>query len=202
MRGLPRRVGVLGGTFDPVHIGHLVAATWTRHHLDLDLVLLVVANEPWQKVGSRLVTPALDRLAVVEAAVADVSGIEATSIEIDRGGTTYTADTLAELRAQEPDCDLHLIVGSDVAVDLGSWVRIDEVRRAVTLVVVGRPGSAVGLRGLREQGWRAEHVAIPLLEVSSSDLRERVAAGAPIDALVPPAAVREIAERGLYAARR
>src|SRR3954447_22668934 len=93
----PTRLGVLGGTFDPIHVGHLVAAVNVRHALDLDRVLLVVANEPWQKVGDRAVTPAHDRLAMVEAAVGDVDGIEASRIEVVRGGSSYTADTLAQL---------------------------------------------------------------------------------------------------------
>jgi len=97
-----RRLGILGGTFDPVHVGHLVAAVNARHELGLDQVLLVVANEPWQKVGNRPVTPAADRLALVEAAVEGVEGLESSGIEIERGGPSYTADTVAELEARWP----------------------------------------------------------------------------------------------------
>ncbi|MGH9295645.1 MAG: nicotinate-nicotinamide nucleotide adenylyltransferase, partial [Acidimicrobiales bacterium] len=91
------RIGVFGGTFDPIHTGHLVAAVNVRHDLALDLVLLVVANEPWQKLGARRVSPAADRLALAEAAVEGLDGVEASSIEIDRGGISYTADTISEL---------------------------------------------------------------------------------------------------------
>ncbi|MEA3078180.1 MAG: nicotinate-nucleotide adenylyltransferase [Actinomycetota bacterium] len=190
-----RRVGVLGGTFDPVHVGHLVTAVEVRSVLDLDVVLLVVANEPWQKAGGdRALTPALDRLAVVSAAVSGVEGVEASSVEIDRGGPTYTADTLATLSASGDE--LFLIVGSDL--DLGTWMRVDEVQAAVAgLVVVPRPGFAgIPLDG----GWPSVvTVDVPRLEVSSTDLRRRVAEGRPIDFLVPEAAIHEIARRGLYA---
>ena len=98
---MPRgaRIGILGGTFDPVHVGHLVAATWAREALELERVLLVVANVPWQKAGARAVTPAEERFLVVEAAVAGVAGVEASRLEIDRGGASYTADTVDELLA-------------------------------------------------------------------------------------------------------
>lgn len=195
-----RRVGVLGGTFDPVHIGHLVAASEVRHALRLDVVLLVVAASPWQKTGTREITPAEDRLAIVEAAVAGVAGLEASSIELAREGPTYTADTLAALGAGGDE--LFLIVGADVANLLDTWRRPEEVRAAATLVVVGRPGSEVDVDGLRREGWRVEQVDMPALDVSSSDLRERLATGRPIDFLVPSGAVHEIEKRGRYARSR
>src|SRR3954454_20918200 len=113
MSTAPARIGVFGGTFDPVHIGHLVAAVNVRHALALDRVLLVVANVPWQKAGSRVVTPAEDRFAMVKAAVGDVPGIEASRLEIDRGGPSLTADTLAAVSSLEPDADLFCILGAD-----------------------------------------------------------------------------------------
>jgi nicotinate-nucleotide adenylyltransferase len=184
------RVGVLGGTFDPIHIAHLVAALEARHALRLDRVLLVVANEPWQKVGDHEITPAKDRLAMVEAAVADIEGLEASRIEIDRGGASYMADTLATLAGE--DVELFLIVGSDV--DLDTWVRADEVRRLATIVVVPRPGD-VPPAG-------ATVVEMPALEISASDLRRRLADGRPVEFLIPPAVLRSIRERGLYDFRR
>jgi len=190
------RIGVLGGTFDPVHVGHLAAAAEVRHALGLDRMLLMVANLPWQKVGTRDVTPADDRFAVVEAAVAEIDGLEASRLELDRGGPSYTADTVAELARRHPGAELFLVVGSDVVPDLPTWERIDEVRAVVTLVVVARPGTGPSLP---PHPWRARAVTTPALDLSSSDLRARVAAGRPIDALVPPAAVREIRRRGLYA---
>ena len=194
---MARRVGILGGTFDPVHIGHLVAASEVRAALSLDVVLLVVAASPWQKTGTREVTPAADRLAILEAAVDGVAGLEACDIEMRRSGPTYTADTLAELGRSGDE--LFLIVGADVAGLLDTWARPEEVKAAATLVVVGRPGSDADLDGLRRDGWRVAHVDIPALEVSSSDIRRRLAEGRPIDFLVPPGAVREIERRGRYA---
>ena len=192
---MPARIGVLGGTFDPIHIGHLVAATDTRHALSLDRVLLVVANQPWQKAGTRKITPAADRLALVEACVADVEGLEASSIEIDRGGDSYTVDTMRELADRDPDAELFLIVGADVVDDLHTWVRHDELRKLCELVVVNRPGSDV----TDPDGWHVHHVEIPDLEVSGSAIRERIADGRPIDFLIPTAGVHCIRERRLYA---
>ena len=193
------RLGVFGGTFDPVHVGHLVAAVNVRHALELDRVLLVVAGEPWQKVGTRPISPATDRLALVEAAVGDVDGLAASDLEIRRGGVSYTADTLTELRARHPGAELFLVVGGDVAASLDTWERVDVVRDLATLVVVNRPGTPTPTI---EGAWRVESVEIPNLEISSSDLRARAADGRPLDYLVPEAAVRCIRERGLYARAR
>lgn len=192
------RIGILGGTFDPVHVGHLVAAVNTRHELGLDRVLLVVANEPWQKSGTREVTPARERLGLVEAAVGDVEGVEASALEIDRGGVSYTADTVAQLHEQHPGSELFLVVGEDVAASLHTWERIEEMRGRVTLVVVTRPGD-FGRPSPELAGWSTASVEIPALEISSTDLRDRAATGRPLDYLVPAAAIRRIRERELYA---
>ena len=196
-----RRIGVFGGTFDPVHIGHLVAASEVRWALGLDVVLLMVAGEPWQKVGSRQLAPAADRLAVVEAAVEGIDGLEASPLEVERDGPTYSADTLAELAAaNDPGTELFLVVGADVTHLLHTWERPDEVRALATLVAVERPGApGVDLEALTADGWRVETVPIPALDVSSTDVRARLAEGRPIDFLVPPAAVRVLRERGRYA---
>lgn len=199
MTGGGRRVGVFGGTFDPVHVGHLVAAVNVRHALDLDVVLLVVANRPWQKEGSRPLTPAGDRLAVVQAAVGEVPGVEASDLELARGGVSYTADTLAALRAAAPEAELVLVIGADVAASLHTWERLEEVRRLSRLAVVNRPGAPPPAV---PADWPADVIEIPALEVSSTDLRARVADGRPLDYLVPEAAVREIRRRGLYASQQ
>lgn len=190
------RIGVLGGTFDPVHVGHLAAAVEVRFALGLDRTLLMVANVPWQKAGARAVTPAEDRYAVVQAAVDGIDGLEASRIELDRGGPSYTADTVADLARREPGAELFLVVGADVVPDLPTWERVDEVRAGVTLVIVDRPGAALVVP---PPPWRSLAVRVPALDVSSRDLRARVAAGRPIDALVPVAAVRQIRRLGLYA---
>ena len=189
------RLGIFGGTFDPPHVGHLVTAVNVRHELALDRLLLVVANDPWQKSGSRHISPAADRLAMVEAAIADVEGVEASAMEIDRGGTSYTADTLHELHDTHPSADLFLVLGSDAAAGLLSWERVDEVCALATVVVVTRPGAEDGAPPV---GWRWVKVETPRLEVSSTDLRARVVDGRPLDYLLTPAVISCIDERRLY----
>lgn len=191
------RLGIFGGTFDPPHIGHLVTAVNVRHELGLDRVLLMVNNVPWQKVGSRAISPASARLAMVEAGVAGVEGLEASRIEIDAGGVSYTADTLATLRAEAPDRELFVILGADAAAGLETWERFAEVRDGATVVVVERPG-ATSTPAL--EGWRWVQVEVPRLEVSSTDLRRRVADGRPLDYLVTDEVVEQIEALGLYRA--
>ena len=182
------RVGVFGGTFDPVHVGHLTAACAARHQLALDRVLLVVAADPWQKRG-HVVAAAEDRFAMVAAACEGVGGLEASRLEIDRGGPTYTADTLAVLA--RPGRELFLVLGADAAAGLDSWARPDEVRARATLAVVGRNGSPALPAG-------AVAVTMPQLDVSATDLRRRVAAGEPVDFLVPAPALMILRARRLY----
>jgi nicotinate-nucleotide adenylyltransferase len=193
-----QRIGLFGGTFDPIHVGHLVAAVNARDAVGLDRVILMVANIPWQKAGTRAVSTAEDRLALVEAAVGGVPGLEAGRLEIDRGGESYTSDTLAALHRAGPDDELFLIIGWDVATDLTSWERFQEIQSLATLVVVNRPGSGRP-RALEEAGWRVAEVAVPNLEISSTDLRARAAEGRPLDYLIPEAGVRCIRARGMYA---
>jgi len=192
------RIGIFGGTFDPIHIGHLVAAVNARDALGLDRVMLMVANVPWQKAGLRMVTGAGERFALVQAAVGDVPGLEAGRLELDRGGESYTADTLAELAATITGAELFLIVGWDVAAELTTWDRIEEVQRLATLVVVNRPGAGRP-SGLDVHGWRVADVTVPNLEISSTDLRARAREGRPLDYLMPQAAVTFVRARGLYA---
>ena len=194
----PTRIGIFGGTFDPPHVGHLVTAVNVRHALELDLVIVMVANDPWQKSGSRDVTSALDRLAMVEAAVADVEGLIAGRHEIDRGGPSYTADTLRELSSQYPGASLFTIVGDDAAGGFPSWERASEIASRSTLVVVDRPGVHVELP--RDFAW--VRVESPRLEVSSTDLRSRFVDGRPLDYLVTEPVMKLIAERGLYGSTR
>ena len=195
------RIGVLGGTFDPVHIGHLVAAVNARAALALDRVILMVANIPWQKTGMRTVSSAEDRYSLVAAAVGDVAGLEAGRLEIDRGGVSYTADTLVSLADLHPGASLFLIVGWDVAAELTTWERWEEIQQHATLVVVNRPGAGRPA-GLDDNGWRVEEVTVPNLEISSTDLRERAATGRPLDYLMPVAAVHCLRVMDLYATGR
>jgi nicotinate-nucleotide adenylyltransferase len=193
-----RRVGLFGGTFDPPHVGHLVTAVNVHHALDLDVVVLMVANVPWQKEGSRTITPALDRLAMVEAAVRDVPGLVPGRQEIDHGGPSYTADTLAVLAQQYPGADFFTIIGDDAAAGLRTWTRWEEVVERSQVVVVDRPGESVDV----DDGIEWIRVEVPRLEVSSTDLRARFTDGRPLDYLVTQPVLDVIRTRGLYGARR
>jgi nicotinate-nucleotide adenylyltransferase len=190
------RLGVFGGTFDPPHVGHLVSAVNVQHALGLDRVLLVVANVPWQKAGSRPISAAADRLAMVEAAVEGVPGLEACDLELVRGGPSYSVDTLQALIAERADRDLFLILGSDAAAGLDTWERPEELRELATFVVVDRPGGTSDVTV--PDGFRALHVEVPRLEVSSTDLRARVVDGRPLDYLLTPAVISSIEARRLY----
>jgi nicotinate-nucleotide adenylyltransferase len=189
------RLGIFGGTFDPPHVGHLVVAVNARYALRLDRLLLVVAHDPWQKTHSRPVSSAPDRLAMVEAAVADVEGLEASALEIERGGISYSADTLSALRDEDPSRELFLVVGSDAAAGLPTWERGDEVRKLATIVVATRPGAE---DGAPPPGWSWENLETPRLEVSSTDLRARIADGRPLDYLLTPSVIDCIRSRRLY----
>jgi nicotinate-nucleotide adenylyltransferase len=189
------RVGVLGGTFDPAHVGHLVAATESRWGLHLDQVLLVVAGDPWQKRG-RVIASSEDRLALARAAAFGVDGVEASAIEVERAGPSVTADTLEELAA--PGRELFVLLGADAVANMATWRRLEETRDLATVVVIERAGDAH--TEPPGPGWRFERLSIPRLDVSSSDIRDRLAAGRPVDGLVPIAVMAEIEARGLYTA--
>lgn len=181
------RIGVFGGTFDPIHVGHLAVGSAAAHDLSLDQVLFVVAHRPWQKVGTRSIADSALRLAMVDAATSDRSDLIASPIEIDRGGSSYSIDTIEQLRAEDPTAELFLIVGSDVVANLNTWHRHDELREMVVLGVMDRPGD----EGAEPPpGWRCEKINAPLVNLSSSLLRARLAAGEPVDYLVPRAALK------------
>jgi nicotinate-nucleotide adenylyltransferase len=190
-RETPERIGIFGGTFDPVHIGHLVAALSSLHQLRLDRVMLVVAGAPWMKAG-QVVAPPDARVEMVAAAIEGVEGLEVSTIEVDRPGPTYSYETVEGLTA--PDRSLYLIVGNDVVAKLDQWHRSEELRKKVTLAVVGREGERVHAPA----GWRAESVTMPRLDISSSELRQRLARGEPTEFLIPPGAMHVIEKRRLY----
>lgn len=154
----------------------------------------MVANVPWQKSGSRDITDAAGRLAMVEAAVRDVRGLRAGSIEIELGGPSYTADTLRVLGGRDPGAELFTIVGDDAAAGLTTWERYEEVLERSTMVVVDRPGTRVELAP--DVDW--VRVEVPRLEVSSTDLRARFVDGRPLDYLLTQPVLDVIARRGLY----
>jgi len=189
------RVGIFGGTFDPAHVGHVAAAAEARAACELDRVLLVPAGDPWQK-RDQVHATAADRYAMVEAATAAVDGLEASPLEIDREGPSVTADTLDALCA--PQRRLFLILGADAVRNMATWRRLEDTKRLATVVVIERSGEHARPAGA---GWTVEHVAIPRIDISSTELRQRLAAGRPVDGWIPPAVVRVIRERGIYTAR-
>ncbi len=156
----------------------------------------MVANVPWQKERSRQITPAEDRFALVQAAVADVAGLAAGRNEIDRGGASYTADTLRSLEQENPGAELFTIVGDDAAAGITTWERYEEVAQRSSLVVVDRPGEPVQL----SEAFRWHRVEVPHLEVSSTDLRNRFSDGRPLDYLITESVLEMISSRNLYPA--
>lgn len=194
-----RRIGLLGGTFDPPHHGHLRAAAAALVGLELDLVVLVVANDPWQKTaGGQDVTPAEVRLAMVRAAAHGHSGIEVEDLEIRRGGPSYTVDTLDALAERSSEDHLFVLVGSDIAPGLDSWARPEEVRRRATIVVMERPGH-VGARP--PAGWDHLVLAGEFPDLSGTDLRDLLAAGGDVTSAVSEDVYRLIVKYGLYGIR-
>jgi nicotinate-nucleotide adenylyltransferase len=189
---MSERLGVLGGTFDPVHVGHVVAAVDVRAALALDRVLMVPAGDPWQKRGS-VVASAEQRFTMATLAGAGLDGVEVSRVELDHRGASVTADTLERLQA--PGRELFLLLGADAAANMPTWRRLEETRHLAAVAVVERAGEHADPPG---PGWRFEHVTIPRLDVSSSEIRRRVAAGLPIDGLTPGPVVDFIRREGLY----
>jgi nicotinate-nucleotide adenylyltransferase len=172
--------------------------------LGLDRLLLVVANDPWQKSGRRTVSPAEDRFALTEALASDIPRAEASRFEIDRGGPSYSVETAeavldAHRAAGDPAPELYLVVGADLVPGLETWMRPDDLKRLVTLAVVSRPNSKASVV---PAGWRVVRVDGPAVDVSSSEVRERLAAGGSVEGLVPAGVIRCIRRRDMYAVRR
>ena len=186
------RLGIFGGTFDPVHVGHLAAACAARYQLQLDRVLMMVAPNPWQKEAS-VVAPPEARYEMVEAAIEGYKGLEASRLELDRSGPTYTIDTVELLRA--PDRELFFIAGADTAAALNTWKRVDELQEAITIAIVERDGVP---SPDPPEGWRVERVHMPRLDISSTELRRRIGAGEPVEFLIPLPAVRVLHAHSLY----
>jgi nicotinate-nucleotide adenylyltransferase len=196
------RIGLLGGTFNPPHLAHLVCAQEARARLELDRVLLLPTRIPPHKTIDR--DPGAEiRLALCEAAVAGDPRLGASSAEVDVPGSSFTVDTLRRLHDQRPEDDLTFIVGGDMACSLASWHEPETLLELAELGVAGREGSrpedvVAQLAGLRGVPERLRFFAMPRLDISSSAIRERVAAGLPIRYLVPDAVAERIAAEGLY----
>ena len=190
------RVGIFGGTFDPIHFGHLAPAVNARQAAGLDRILLVVANVPWQKEGTRELTPAQTRFELVRQAVEGIDGLEASDVEIKRGGLSYTIDTVSELRRLFPSDRFFLVVGADAAAGIEDWERTEELPALSELVVVNRPGHP---RPEKLGGWsKAIMAEIPSLDISSTDLRQRARDDRPLEFLMPSGAIEYIRQNQLY----
>lgn len=206
MSGNAGRIGVLGGTFDPVHVGHLAAAEDAAYALALDLVLFVPNHVPPHKRG-RQVTGAAERAAMVELAIAGNPLFALSRIELERPGPSYTLDTLRALRGElEATAHLFFLVGCDAVPELHSWHEPDALLREFTLVILERPtGSAVDWEAVERRfplmRRQVRICRIPQLEISSREIRQRVAEGRPIRYYVPGAVEDYIRERGLYQSR-
>lgn len=199
--GQPARLGIMGGTFDPVHLGHLACAEQVREQLSLDAVLFVPTGTPVFKLGTS-VTPAEHRLRMVELAIKKNSAFDVSPIEIDRGGNTYTVDTLRQLRAHFPEnVELYFITGADAAATILQWREPVAIASLARVVAVNRPGYELPdaqKKLFAERGLRVEYVEITPLEISSSELRTRVERGQSIRYLTRPRVVEYIEKHGLY----
>jgi nicotinate-nucleotide adenylyltransferase len=185
----------MGGTFDPVHHGHLVAASEVAHRYQLDSVVFVPTGMPWQKHPAA-VTPAEHRYLMTVIATASNPRFSVSRVDVDRPGPTYTADTLRDLAAVHPDADLFFITGADALEAIASWKDLDVLRSLAHFVAVSRPGHRLSAGILPED--RVSLLEIPALAISSTDCRQRVAEGAPVWYLVPDGVVQYIAKHGLY----
>lgn len=190
------RVGIMGGTFDPIHHGHLVAASEVADQFGLDEVVFVPTGQPWQKADSG-VSPAEDRYLMTVIATAANPRFRVSRVDIDRGGPTYTVDTLRDLRAEyPPDVELFFITGADALARIVSWKDSAQVFALARFVGVTRPGFVLSDEHLPADTVRL--VQVPAMAISSTDCRARVMAGKPVWYLVPDGVVQYIAKRGLY----
>jgi nicotinate-nucleotide adenylyltransferase len=193
--GGPRRprIGVMGGTFDPIHHGHLVAASEVAQSFDLDEVVFVPTGQPWHK---KTVTSAEHRYLMTVIATASNPRFTVSRVDVDRIGTTYTIDTLRDIHAAHPDAELFFITGADAVAQILSWKDYDELWELAHFVAVSRPGHVLNVSGLPAQD--VSLLEIPALAISSTDCRSRVNRGHPVWYLVPDGVVQYISKHHLY----
>ena len=193
-----RRIGVMGGTFDPIHHGHLVAASEVADRFNLDEVIFVPTGQPWQKAG-KTISPAEDRYLMTVIATASNPRFSVSRVDIDRNGPTYTIDTLRDLRQQFPDEALYFITGADVLASIMSWYDWEEMFQLAEFVGVTRPGYELREDMLPADIQKRVHlVEIPAMAISSTDCRARAAEGRPVWYLVPDGVVQYITINALY----
>ncbi|WP_228813645.1 MULTISPECIES: nicotinate-nucleotide adenylyltransferase [Nocardia] len=196
------KLGVMGGTFDPIHHGHLVAASEVAHRFDLDEVIFVPTGQPWQKSGRR-VSPAEDRYLMTVIATASNPRFSVSRADVDRSKMTYTVDTLRDLHAQHPGAELYFITGADALASILTWQDWAELFELAKFVGVSRPGYELNidhladhLRGMPDDA--VTMIEVPALAISSSECRRRAAEGRPVWYLVPDGVVQYISKRHLY----
>jgi len=185
----------MGGTFDPIHHGHLVAASEVQAWFDLDEVVFVPTGDPWQK-SDRTVSPAEHRYLMTVIATAANPRFRVSRVDIDRDGPTYTIDTLRDLKTQRPGAELYFITGADAIAQILSWRDHDELWDLAHFVAVSRPGHVLSTDSLPNED--ASLLEIPALAISSTDCRDRVKRGHPVWYLVPDGVVQYIAKHHLY----
>jgi nicotinate-nucleotide adenylyltransferase len=190
-----RRIGIMGGTFDPVHHGHLVAASEVASRFDLDEVVFVPTGEPWQKT-ERAVSAAEDRYLMTVIATASNPRFTVSRVDVERKGPTYTIDTLNELHDAYPDAQLFFITGADALEHILSWHNVEELFEYAHFIGVTRPGYR--LTGEHLPRGSVTLVEVPAMAISSTGCRDRVASGEPVWYLVPDGVVQYITKRGLY----
>jgi nicotinate-nucleotide adenylyltransferase len=189
------KVGIMGGTFDPIHHGHLVAASEVAMRYELDEVIFVPTGEPWQK-SARRVSPAEHRYLMTVIATASNPRFWVSRVDIDRDGPTFTIDTIRDIAAQRPDADLFFITGADALAQILSWKQAEDALHLAHFVGVTRPGYELSDKHLPSDSVTL--VDVPALAISSSDCRARVAAGLPVWYLVPDGVVQYISKHHLY----
>ncbi len=183
----------MGGTFDPIHHGHLVAASEVASHFDLDEVLFVPTGQPWQKPN---VSESEHRYLMTVIATASNPSFRVSRVDIDRDGPTYTVDTLRDLRKELPDADLFFITGADAVEQILNWKDVEQFWELAHFIAVSRPGHELSLSGL--SGEHVSLLEVPALAISSTDCRSRVSRGFPVWYLVPDGVVQYIAKHELY----
>ena len=198
------RLGVLGGTFDPVHVGHLVLAEEAREQLGLERVLFVPAGQPWRKAGRRI-SKGEDRLAMLRLATEDNPAFEVSDLEVARPGPSYTGETLASIRAERKDVEIYFIMGEDALADLPNWRDPDRIVELAMLAVARRPSDSPEDRDLELMAiapGREVWLSMPRIDISSSEIRERVRKGLSVRYRVPDAVEVYIHEHKLYGTQR
>lgn len=199
---MAQHIGIFGGSFNPIHCGHMALANGFARQLSLDILYLIPAAVPPHKSGAELAA-AEHRLKMCKLAAADNPVLQVSDMEIHRQGASYTVDTLEDLRRRHPHAHLYLMVGADMFLTLPSWHRFSDIAKLATICAA--PREHVGIQRLQQEAEALQQygvasllIDIPLTPVSSTDIRERVKAGRSIEGLVPLAVAAYIAEKGLY----